>query len=143
MFADIDARGLHAFIRGLSDEIEHQKTLDHRADTEALAVSIRAAQDAMLEDIAVGLSDRLERAAVDGERSLRVLEFKGGDTYADTDLNVLYLVKGPREPEQRDAFREMGLRPLLARIRDVLGPFFAVRHTWEQATNGNAVALEW
>lgn len=103
---------------------------------------LRAEQNKVFEGIMTALAPAVHEAAAKGQRMATVLRFEGSDKF--DEFCYLYMIKGPIKPELRQELKDMGVRPLLYRLRDVLHPAgFGVHHAWQRATNENTVSVSW
>lgn len=119
-------------------ELTAKATVDlERAAEEERAAHVAAVRDAQAK-LMGGLLDtfreRVEEAARAGKREVDLLTFYGPETF-EGNFFYLYLVRGPRTPEE-------GVEPLLGRLQKELAPF-AVRHEWNQGTVFNRVIASW
>jgi hypothetical protein len=87
-------------------------------------------------------------AASTGQTRAVLMVFDGNDKFIDDDHHhdavaaspLLYLIKGPRQREVRDALRR---RPsVLARLRSTLVPF-RISLVWDRRTNTNSLVASW
>lgn len=84
----------------------------------------------------------VREAAAKGQRFATVLRFDGADKLREFCL--LYMLKGPHKQELRQEMRDMGVRPLMHRLRtEFQRAGFGVHHAWQRATNENTLALTW
>ena len=125
---------LYAEAQALVAQFEDDRLQAEMREREDHVRAIKTAQAQLLRTVTDGLADRVMQAAREGKRELELLAFEGGDTF-DGEFCYLYLLKGPRQPED-------GVEPLLPRLRKQLLPF-SVRHVWRQGTVQNRVVMAW
>jgi hypothetical protein len=98
-------------------------------------------QMALKAELLLKVPDAVRIAAGKGMTSSDILEFSGSDRYKG-EFSYLFLLKGPRDREQRDALFAAGFVPLIEVLRFDMAPF-EVRHSWTPGTNANKVTLVW
>jgi hypothetical protein len=99
------------------------------------------AQAALKSELLQKVPDAVRIAAGKGMTSTEILEFGGSDKFQN-EFSFLFLLKGPRDREQRDALFAAGFVPLLDVLKFEMSPF-EVRHTWVPGTNANKLTLVW
>lgn len=100
-------------------------------------------QMALKDELLLKVPDAVRIAAGRGMTSNDILEFSGSDRYKGKgEFSYLFLLKGPRDREQRDALFAAGFVPLIEILRFEMAPF-EVRHSWTPGTNANKVTLVW
>lgn len=105
-------------------------------------VSLTTALQVKLKDVIVKkVPDAVRLAAGVGSTSAVVLEFNGADKF-EGEFSYLFLLKGPRDAQQRDVLMARGFVPLLETLRHSLAPF-EVRHSWVPGSNLNKLSLVW
>ena len=116
------------------------------APVESIADVVRKAaecQMALKDELLAKVPDAVRIAAGRGMTSNDILEFSGSDRYKTKgEFSYLFLLKGPRDREQRDALFAAGFVPLIEILRFEMAPF-EVRHSWTPGTNANKVTLVW
>lgn len=115
---------------------------DARLELEATGRRMAAEQERLYRHVIDAMPVAVRAAAAKGQRVATILEFGGGDKLHDFCL--LYMLKGPHAAEHRQEMKAMGVKPLLPRLRSVLGRAgFGVHHAWQRATNQNTLAVTW
>lgn len=109
--------------------------------TDDVIATASALQIKLKEVITKKIPDAVRMAAGSGSTTAVVLEFNGGDKF-EGEFSYLFLLKGPRDREQRDALVSRGFVPLLPILQHELTPF-DVRHSWTPGTNSNRLTLVW
>lgn len=102
-----------------------------------------AAEQDELYDLVMGrLPVAVREAADKGHRVATVMRFDGADKLRE--FCYLYMLKGPHRADLRKEMRDMGVRPLLHRLRSELQRAgFGVYHAWQRATNENVLSVTW
>lgn len=109
--------------------------------TETLCQKAKVAQDKLFDVLLDKLPDIVRAAATQGRTTADVLTFSGNDKFCD-DFSYLFLMKGPRDREQKYDLYRYGFVPLFDRLtRDVVP--FQLMFTWVPGCNLNKVTLEW
>lgn len=98
-------------------------------------------QEKLKTELLLKIPDCVRLAASKGLLSTNILTFHGNDKFQQ-EFSYLFLLKGPRNREQRDLLSAAGFVPLLDTLRSECNPF-EVRHTWMPGTNENHVTLFW
>lgn len=125
-----------------TDDFATFPSSDFASVPDPLAVIAKASvvQKKLKDDILLKVPDCVRLAASKGKLSTDVLTFGGNDQY--DDFSYLFLLKGPRNKDQRDLLFGNGYVPLLETLRRELVPF-EVRHVWVGGTNENRLVLTW
>ena len=104
------------------------------------------AQDQLKRKIVDSLPDLIRVAAAQGLCSADVLVFGGGDKFkvegTNEEFPLLFLLKGPTDPEQKQKLASEGFLPLLEVLRRDVAPF-DLRHSWTVGTNVNKLTVSW
>ena len=109
--------------------------------TETLCHKAKTAQDTLYSELFDKLPDIVRAAATQGKTTADLLTFSGNEKYTD-DFSYLFLMKGPRDREQKYDLYRYGFVPLFDRLtRDVVP--FQLMFTWVPGCNLNKVTLEW
>ena len=112
------------------------------AEARATGERLTLEQQRLLAMLLESLPDAVREAASRGQRAATLLRFEG--TAKLDEFCYLYMLKGPHTADQRAEMRAMGARPLLPRLRGLLRPSgFDVLHSWQRATNDNAITVTW
>lgn len=115
---------------------------DEREAADAVGRRLRAEHAKLLDTLVGRVPTAVLDSAAKGQRVAAVLEFGGGDLFEE--FCYLYMIKGPYAPEGRAEFRRAGVEPLLGVLRRMLEPAgFRVWHSWQRATNRNALTVSW
>lgn len=109
--------------------------------TEALCHNAKRAQDKLFAELFEKLPDSVRTAAAQGRTTAELLTFSGNEKY-DDEFSYLFLVKGPRDREQKYDLYRYGFRPLHDRLAQGVLPF-TLNFTWVPGCNLNKVTLEW
>jgi hypothetical protein len=116
---------------------------EHVESVEDVVRKATECQVALKSELLAKVPDAVRIAAGKGMTSNDILEFGGGDRYKGKgEFSYLFLLKGPRDREQRDALFAAGFVPLIEVLRFEMAPF-EVRHSWTPGTNVNKVTLVW
>ena len=109
--------------------------------TAVLCANVKIAQDKLFAELLQKLPLVVLDAAKQGRYTTDLLVFSGNEKY-DADFSYLFLLKGPREREQKyDLFR-CGFVPLFDTIMTNVTPF-QLMFTWVPGCNLNKLTLEW
>jgi len=112
------------------------------AELRAMGERLRAEQDRLFQIIMRAVPEAVRDAARAGRRVAVVLRFMGADKL--DEFCYLYMLKGPYNTEERAEMRQMGVKPLLQRLRQELQPAgFGVYHAWQRSTNENVLTVTW
>lgn len=109
--------------------------------TAALCERVKIAQDKLRHDLNEKLPDLVRAAALQGRSSTALLTFSGNDKY-DDDFSYLFLLKGPRDREQKYDLYRHGFVPLYDTLLNEVTPF-QMLFTWIPGCNLNKLTLEW
>lgn len=109
--------------------------------TATLCANVKIAQEKLRADLLSKLPDVVRRAASQGRYTVDLLTFSGNEKY-DDDFSYLFLMKGPRDKEQRYDLYRYGFVPLYDTLLGDVGPF-QLMFTWIPGCNLNKLTLEW
>ena len=112
-----------------------------RADQTSDALHYTKLLDQLVQEVTEGYEEKVMAAAREGLRSADLYVFDGGDTLAETDQALLFLVKGPRRYGQ-DFFLRLGVLPFPARVYQIVKPF-EFRASYNPEANENVLSLTW
>ena len=142
VFGDLDLSALYAeAVATTAAAVQHAE--DARLqDMQATGQRMREEQALLYDRVMDALPGAVREAAAKGQRVATILEFAGSDKL--DEFCYLYMLKGPHAHEHRHEMRQMGVKPLMYRLRDELGRAgFGVHHAWQRATNQNTLAVTW
>ncbi len=106
-----------------------------------LCANAKTAQDKLRDELLAKLPQLVRSSAGQGRSTVDLLTFSGNEKY-DDDFSYLFLLKGPREREQKyDLFRH-GFVPLFDTLLTDVTPF-QLMFTWIPGSNTNKLTLEW
>lgn len=97
--------------------------------------------DRLVQKVTADYKDKVISAAREGQRSVEVFVFDGGDKMEGTEHSLLFLLRGPRRQGQ-EFFLRLGLLPFMARMWQQVRPF-DVDMTYEPEGNLNTLRLKW
>ena len=110
--------------------------------TEELVRTVIPIQQELRRELADALDTAVLDAARHGNRHASLLTFHGNEKYKDTDFSYLFLIKGPRDREQRADVFEHGFVPLYDTLAyDVLP--FTLQFVWVPGANANTLRVHW
>jgi hypothetical protein len=109
--------------------------------TETLCHKAKATQDKLYAELRDKLPGIVRGAASHGKTTADLLTFSGNEKYND-DFSYLFLLKGPRDREQKYDLYRHGFMPLFDRLTKDVVPF-QLMFTWVPGCNLNKVTLEW
>lgn len=109
--------------------------------TAALCANVKIAQDKLRADLLAKLPIIVRGAAGQGRSTVDMLTFSGNEKY-DDDFSYLFLLKGPREREQKYDLYRYGFVPLFDTLLNEVTPF-QLMFTWVPGCNLNKLTLEW
>ena len=109
--------------------------------TVALCEKVVVVQEKLRKELLERLPSIVRAAASQGRSSIDLLTFNGSDKY-DDDFSYLFLLKGPRDREQKYDLHTHGFSPLYnTLVRDVFP--FELTFTWVPGCNLNKLTLGW
>lgn len=109
---------------------------------------IRDAQTKLKDVILTKIPDAIHVAAAKGLNMAEAFTFNGNEKFRIEDdtpgheFPVLFLLKGPADPQQRHELGAAGFVPLLNILQTELAPF-NIRHSWTAGTNTNKLTVIW
>lgn len=110
--------------------------------TANLISTVAPLQNALRKEIADTLEETVLAAAALGKRHADVLTFHGNEKYKDSDFSYLFLLKGPRDREQRVDVFEHGFVPLYDTLAYDFLPF-TLQFKWIPGANVNKLRVHW
>ena len=110
--------------------------------TSELVYAVVPIQQQLRKDLADALESAVMEAARLGKRHADVLTFHGNEKYNDTDYSYLFLIKGPRDREQRVDIFEHGFIPLFDSLSYDFLPF-TLHFVWVPGANVNKLRVSW
>ena len=109
--------------------------------TAALCATVKIAQDTLQRELVDKLPSIVRTAASQGRSTADLLTFSGNEKY-DDEFSYLFLVKGPRDREQKYDLYRHGFVPLYDTLSREVHPF-KILFTWIPGCNLNKLTLEW
>lgn len=92
------------------------------------------------------IPDAVRAAAAKGLFVADVLVFQGSEKFkvegTHDEFPLLFLLKGPTDPEQKSKLVSEGFAPLLPVLQNEVKPF-DLRHSWTVGTNCNKITVTW
>lgn len=129
----------------LSSTATEQEVDSSPRDNRAIE-KICKAQEKLKAHIQDKVPDAIRIAAAKGHTMTDIITFHGNDKFIiegeGDEFPILFLLKGPANPEQRQMLLAEGFVPLLETLRREMAPF-EVRHNWTVGTNQNRLSLVW
>ena len=110
--------------------------------TSELVFAVSPVQKQLYGELVDSLETTVLEAAKMGRRHADVLTFHGNEKYKDTDFSYLFLLKGPRDREQRADVFEHGFVPLFDTLMYHFLPF-TTQFVWVPGANVNKVRVHW
>jgi hypothetical protein len=107
--------------------------------------SIWRAQRVLKTTILDKIPDAIRLAAAKGLTHTDVFSFHGNQKFQSGETDeypLLFLLKGPTDPEQRHKLASDGFVPTLELLRKEVAPF-DLRHSWTVGTNVNKITVSW
>lgn len=104
--------------------------------------TLQAVHERLAAKLAEGVDARIREAVAAKLREVELLDFAGGDVTEDAGLSLLCVMVGPRDRGLRQHYRQLGVQPVVQRLRRRLAPF-TVYHTYNPYTNRNSVRVCW
>jgi len=109
--------------------------------TKVLCEKAKISQEKLRRDVLEKIPGIVKTAATEGRSTADILTFSGSEKY-DDDFSYLFLLKGPRDREQKYDLYRHGFIPLYDTLLHDVVPFQAM-FTWIPGCNLNKVTLEW
>lgn len=109
--------------------------------TKVLCEKAKISQEKLRKEVLEKIPTIVKAAAQQGRSTVDVLSFSGNEKY-DDDFSYLFLLKGPRDREQKYDLYRHGFVPLFDTLLHDVVPFQAM-FTWIPGCNLNKVTLEW
>ena len=109
--------------------------------TAALCATVKIAQDKLRTELLEKLPTIVRAAASQGRFTADLLTFSGNEKY-DDDFSYFFLLKGPRDREQKYDLYRHGFVPLFDTLLVEVPPF-QLTFTWIPGCNLNKLTLEW
>lgn len=124
-------------VSNAADAFETEREFD---ETVIFVEKISKVQELFVEHV-VGLSEKIViEAAASGSKHAVIYTFRGADVFEG--FNILFMLLGGPEYEQRSRLENFGFTPLFDRLQSVFSPF-VLRRSWERSTNENSLILHW
>jgi len=110
--------------------------------TVALVEQITPVQHRLLRELIDSLEKNVLASAHVGKTYADILTFHGSEKYDDTEFSYLFLIKGPRDRDQRVDLSRHGFRPLYDSILSDIRPF-SLQFVWIPGANVNKLRVNW
>jgi hypothetical protein len=103
---------------------------------------LRAEVARLRAELLSALPGAVREAAAAGQRAAVLLRFQGADKLGD--YCYLYMIKGPRDRDEKNRLRAWRVRPLLHDLGEALRQQgFKLHHAWQRSTNENTLTVMW
>lgn len=109
--------------------------------TAVLCEKAKASQEKLRSELLVKVPMAVRAAAIQGKSSVDILSFTGSEKFED-DFSYLFLLKGPRDREQKYDLYRHGFVPLYDTLMNDVVPF-PLTMKWVPGCNLNTLTLEW
>lgn len=109
--------------------------------TAILCERITLVQKKLRDDLLEKFPGIVKDAAALGKTTADLLAFSGNEKY-DDDFSYLFLLKGPRDREQKYDLYQHGFIPLYETLAMDVTPF-GMHFTWIPGANQNRVSVHW
>lgn len=109
--------------------------------TLVLCSRVAQVQDKLKQELFEKIPECVRCAAGKGKNAADILTFTGNEKY-DDDFSYLFLLKGPRDREQKYDLHRHGFNPLIDILSREVNPF-EVTFTWVPGCNMNKVTVSW
>ena len=131
---------LYAEAVEVSNAAEAFEDLREFEETTLFVEKITKAQNMLIDHIVKESEKIVIEAAASGAKSAVVYTFRGADVFEG--FSILFMMLGGVEYEQKVRLDNYGFQPALKQLTEAVSPF-AIRHTWERASNENSIVLIW
>ena len=131
---------LYAEAVEVSNAAEAFEDLREFEETTLFVEKITKAQALLVEHIMEASEKIVIEAAASGAKSAVVYTFRGADVFEG--FSILFMLLGGVEYEQKVRLDNYGFQPALKQLADAVSPF-AMRHSWDRASNENSITLIW
>lgn len=109
--------------------------------TSVLCARVKTAQTKLEEELKYLLPSIVRASALQGKKTADLLTFTGSEKY-DDEFSFLFLLKGPRDREQKYDLYKHGFVPLFDCLTNEVAPF-KLAFTWVPGCNLNKLTLSW
>jgi hypothetical protein len=109
--------------------------------TETLCARVKKAQEKLRDELLENIPSIVRVAATQGRSVADVLTFSGNEKY-DAEFSYLFLLKGPRDREQKYDLYRHGFVPLFDTLMGDVPPF-QLLFSWLPGCNLNKLTVEW
>ena len=131
---------LYAEAVEVSNAAEAFEDLREFEETTLFVEKITKAQNMLIDHIVKESEKIVIEAAASGAKSAVVYTFRGADVFEG--FSILFMMLGGVEYEQKVRLDNYGFQPALKQLTEAVSPF-AIRHTWDRASNENSIVLIW